>query len=89
MLRLRLFLFQEIDDESLIIHYEVICKTLCLEVVAKVFSPIGVEGFENSKLGGGPATGPVETPIPRRTIAARRFGRRRRRRVPMSSEDAT
>lgn len=89
MLRLCLFLLQEVDDESLIIHYEVICKTLRFEVVTKMFPPVGIESFQHSKLRGRLAAGTIETAIPRRTITTRRLGRRRCRGVPMSSENAS
>lgn len=50
MLCLRLLLLQEIDDESLVLHDEVVRETLRLQIVAKVFSPLRVEGLQDSKL---------------------------------------
>lgn len=50
MLRLRLLLLEEIDDEVLIVFYEVIRKAFTSQVITKVLSPFGIESLEGHKL---------------------------------------
>lgn len=51
MLRLSLLLLEKIDDEVLIVLYEVIRKALASQVVAKVFSPFGIKCLEGCEFG--------------------------------------
>lgn len=51
MLRLSLLLFEEIDNEVLIVLYEVIRKAFTSQVVAKVLSPFGIKCLEGCELG--------------------------------------
>lgn len=93
MLRLRLLLFQKVDNESLIFHDEVIRETLRPQIVAEVVSPLRVERLKNSELRRRSGTGAVDA-VGRRSpkwpgpISTRRFGRRRRGGMPMSSKNA-
>lgn len=93
MLRLGLLLLQKVDDEVLVLLYEVIREALLFQIIAKMFPPLGIKRFENGKLGpvtiGAPRGLPVERPDGRGPVAGG-LGRRRRwcRGVPMSSKDA-
>lgn len=51
MLRLSLLLLEKIDNEVLIILYEVVRKAFTPQVVAEVLSPFGVECLEGCELG--------------------------------------
>lgn len=51
MLRLSLLLLEKVDDEVLIVLYEVIRKAFTPQVVAKVLSPFGVKCLEGCELG--------------------------------------
>lgn len=51
MLRLGLFLLQKVDDEILVLLYEVIRKALLFQIIAEMFPPFGIERLENGKLG--------------------------------------
>lgn len=51
MLRLSLLLLEKIDDEVLVVLYEVIRKAFTPQIVAKVLSPFGVKRLEGCKLG--------------------------------------
>lgn len=51
MLRLGLLLLEKIDDEVLIVLYEVICEAFTSQVVAEVLSPFGVKCLEGRELG--------------------------------------
>lgn len=50
MFSLCLLLFQKFHNEVLILLNEVVGKAFGPQVVAKVFSPVGVKGFEDSEL---------------------------------------
>lgn len=50
MLRLSLLLLQKVDNESLVFHDEVIGEAFCLQVVAKMVAPFGVERLEHGEL---------------------------------------
>lgn len=51
MLRLGLFLLQEVDNEILVLLYEVIRKALLFQIIAEMFPPFGIERLENGELG--------------------------------------
>lgn len=48
----RLLLFQKVNDKVLILPDEVVRQALRLQIVAKMVSPLRVEGFQGSELGG-------------------------------------
>lgn len=58
---LSLLLLQEVDDESLVVHYEVVREPFCLQIVTKVFAPVRVKGLQSSKLRGASAIGSVRS----------------------------
>lgn len=60
MLRLGLLLLQELNNKILIFLDKVIGEALGPKVVAKVFSPIGVKGFEDGELRWRSSTGPID-----------------------------
>jgi hypothetical protein len=72
-----LLLFQEVDDEVLVVLDEVIVQTVSLELLAKVLSPVRVEGLEGRKLRGRSATA-IEAERGDSRVG-RRCGRRRGR----------
>lgn len=51
MLRLGLLLLEKIDDEVLIVLYEVICEAFTSQVVTEMLSPFGVKCLEGRELG--------------------------------------
>lgn len=51
MLCLSLLLLEKVDDEVLIVLYEVIRKAFTSQVIAEVFSPFGVKCLEGCELG--------------------------------------
>lgn len=51
VLRLGLLLLEKIDDEVLIVLYEVICEAFTSQVVAEMLSPFGVKRLEGRELG--------------------------------------
>lgn len=61
MLRLSLLLPQEVDDEGLVVHYEIIRQTLGFQVIAKMLPPLGVECFERSELRRPSSIGPIRS----------------------------
>lgn len=46
-----LLLFEEVDDEVLVIPDEVVRQAFGFQVVSKMLPPLRVEGFQGSKLG--------------------------------------
>lgn len=93
VLCLGLLLLQELDNEILVLLDKVIGEAFRPQIVAKVFSPVGVESLQDGELRWHPATGSIETTRMRPTelcrCRARRIGGRGCGRLPMSSEDAT
>lgn len=51
MLRLSLLLLEKIDDEVLVVLYEVIRKAFAPQVVAKMLSPFRIKCLERGELG--------------------------------------
>lgn len=51
MLRLSLLLLEKIDDEVLIVLYEVIRKAFAPQVIAKVLPPFGIKCLEGCEFG--------------------------------------
>jgi hypothetical protein len=51
VLRLSLLLLEKLDDEVLIVLYEVVCKAFTSQVVAKMLSPFGIKCLEGRELG--------------------------------------
>lgn len=60
MLRLSLLLLEEIDDEGLVLHYEVVRKAFGPQVIAKVVPPVGIECFQHGELRRRPFARPVD-----------------------------
>ena len=50
-LLLLLLLFEEVDYKVLVLLDKVVCQALRFQVVAKMLPPLGIEGFQGSKLG--------------------------------------
>lgn len=93
MLRLGLFLLQEVDDEVLVLLYKVVRETLLFQVIAKMLPPFRIKRLQDAELGlvtvDTPRRLPAKVPDGR-SPCARRFGWRWRRcrGVPMPSENA-
>lgn len=51
MLRLSLLLLEKIDDEVLVVLYEVVREAFASQIVAEVLSPFGIKCLECCELG--------------------------------------